>query len=139
MTTSTANKITITQKKAFDIYSRQHYRVCLKTLNAKRNLKQSARHVCDVIEVFFSTQNKDRAIFNITDLKKKCNYKDNRTIISSLIQINELGIFIIKEYSPDVFIILINNEKNIDFLSKINSGEITVKIEYCFEQNGEVI
>lgn len=122
MTTSTANNTRLTQKKAFDIYSGQHYRVCLKTLNAKRNLKQSARHICDVIEVFFSTQNKDRAIFNITDLKKKCNYKDDRTIISSLIQINELGIFFIRDLSNDEFIIFAPKDENIELVEQIDSN-----------------
>lgn len=113
---------TSTHTKKTDIYE-QHYRANLKTANLKLQLKKAANDICLQIELFFSKQNTDRAIFNIADLKKKTGYKDSRTILTSLEQINKIGIFYIRAVTNDKFIVLAPKESNIKFVEALDSND----------------
>lgn len=113
------------KKDPFKIYNAQYAVMNLNTIEAKKILKSSAKNICLEIEKSFSSKSVDRLIFNMPDLLDRSGFKDERTVLTSLAQINKEAIFLIRPLEKELFIIFTPKIENLVHLTSIDSNNDT--------------
>lgn len=89
-----------------------------------RPLPKSSMDIALYISDWFSSQFKDKHIFNLNKIKEVCAYSEN-TIREALRVLKEHSIFLVKEIKAKNFLVMINKKTNVEFLQEVEAGNIT--------------